>query len=297
MRTLVITQNITADGAVEMLDQWFDPAQQADDPELLALMRAHQQSCDAVLLGRHTFESFRGFWPQQKDDNTGVSDYLNNTHKYVVSSTITDPGWAKSTVLDGDAADQVRKLKSQAGGDIVLTGSIKLAHSLFAAGLVGRVRLFTYPAMRIGWLVPPADLRSDIVNARYASDLGSPTIPQLALAELLRSGAYDAHIRKLRSRHRARRNAVVDVVDRELPHYTVGGIAAGLHLVLELPDRVSDADLARSLEAAGVRVQPLSMHRQRPGTPGLVIGYAANSVDRLRDAATTIARHIRALLG
>lgn len=161
----------------------------------------------------------------------------------------------------------------------------------------GSVSKTLAPAMRIGWLVPPADLRSDIVNARYASDLGSPTIPQLALAELLRSGAYDAHIRKLRSRHRARRNAVVDVFDRELPHYTVGGIAAGLHLVLELPDRVSDADLARSLEAAGVRVQPLSMHRQRPGTPGLVIGYAANSVDQLRDAATTIARHIRALLG
>lgn len=148
MRKLVITQNCTADGAVEMLGEWFDPADQSDDSGLADLMQAHQDACDAVLLGRVTFEDFRGFWPNQTDDTTGISDYLNATQKYVVSSTITDPGWENSTVLSGDPVEQVRDLKRAAGGDIELTGSITLAHALLSAELVDEIRLFAYPVVQ-----------------------------------------------------------------------------------------------------------------------------------------------------
>ena len=63
------------------------------------------------------------------------------------------------------------------------------------------------PGLRLGWVVAPAGLRADVVAAKRASDLGSPALPQLVLAELLTSGAYDRHVRLVRARQRARRAA------------------------------------------------------------------------------------------
>ncbi|KAA9393177.1 dihydrofolate reductase [Kocuria coralli] len=146
MRTLAITQNITIDGRVEMLGDWFDPADEA--PDVLAEMHRQDETCDAVLLGRQTFEDFRGYWPEQTDDQTGVTDQLNAVAKYVVSSTMTDPGWQNSTVISGDVLDAVRRLKEQPGQDIVCTGSITLCHALLEAGLVDELRLFTYPVVQ-----------------------------------------------------------------------------------------------------------------------------------------------------
>jgi dihydrofolate reductase len=146
MRKLVITQNITLDGSIEMLDDWFDPQLQDDD----LIEESHRQDAqaDALLVGRRTFEDFRGYWPAQVDDRTGITTYLNTVAKYVVSSTMTDPLWANSTVLTGDPLDAVRALKSQTGKDIVLTGSITLAHALITAGLVDEYRLFVYPVVQ-----------------------------------------------------------------------------------------------------------------------------------------------------
>jgi dihydrofolate reductase len=146
MRKLVITQNITLDGRIEMLDDWFDPM--AQDDQLLAESHRQDAECDAMLLGRQTFEDFRAYWPRQHDDPTGITDYLNTVHKYVVSTTMTDPEWANSTVLSGDPIPAVRDLKSAPGRDIVVTGSISLSHSLIHAGLVDEFRMFGYPAVQ-----------------------------------------------------------------------------------------------------------------------------------------------------
>lgn len=146
MRKLVITQNMTLDGSIEMLDDWFDP--QFQDDELVDETHRQDAQADALLLGRHTFDDFRGYWPQQTHDRTGVADYLNQVNKYVVSSTIDDPGWANSTVLRGDAVAQVQQLKRQPGKDIVLTGSITLAHTLIRAGAVDEYRMFIYPVVQ-----------------------------------------------------------------------------------------------------------------------------------------------------
>ena len=182
MRKLVITENITLDGSIEMLDDWFDPQLQDDD--LLAESHRQDAEADALLVGRRTFEDFRGYWPKQDDDATGVTDYLNNVAKYVVSSTMTDPKWQKSTVLAGDAVENVRALKSQQGKDIVLTGSISLAHTLVAAHVVDEYRLFVYPAVQgrgrrlfpdgtsLSGLRPlgaPKSFRSGIVLLRYTA--------------------------------------------------------------------------------------------------------------------------------
>src|SRR6478609_9686297 len=113
MQKLVITQNVTVDGAIEMLGDWFDP--QLADEDLVAETQRQDAEADALLVGRRTFEDFRSYWPSQSDDTTGVSGYLNKVAKYVVSSTMTDPQWANSTVLAGDPVEQTRKLKSQPG--------------------------------------------------------------------------------------------------------------------------------------------------------------------------------------
>ena len=182
MRKLVITQNITLDGSIEMLDDWFDPQLQDDD--LLEESHRQDSQADALLVGRQTFEDFRGYWPKQTDDATGVTDYLNRVAKYVVSSTMSDPQWENSTVLTGDAAELATALKSQPGKDIVLTGSISLAHALIAAGVVDEYRLFVYPAVqgrgrrlfpegtsipRLTLVEPPKSFRSGITLLRYAA--------------------------------------------------------------------------------------------------------------------------------
>ena len=150
LRTLAITQNVTLDGSIEMLGDWFDPQGQADldNSDLLEELHRQDSDADAFLTGRRTFEDLRGYWPQQSDDSTGISDYLNRVQKYVVSSTMTDPQWQNSTVLTGDPVEQVRTLKDQPGQDIVVTGSITLCHTLIEAGLVDEYRLFVYPVVQ-----------------------------------------------------------------------------------------------------------------------------------------------------
>ena len=146
---LVVTQNITLDGVIEMIGDWFDPAggEEADNSDLVAVIRQHMQTEDALLLGRDTFESFRGYWPQQTDDTTGITDHLNQVQKYVVSSTMQDPEWENTTVLQGSLEDEVRALKTRPDKEIGVTGSISVVRDLISAGLVDEYRLFVFPVV------------------------------------------------------------------------------------------------------------------------------------------------------
>ncbi|GAA2461946.1 PLP-dependent aminotransferase family protein [Agromyces soli] len=146
------------------------------------------------------------------------------------------------------------------------------------------------PALRLGWLVPPSRLVERIVERRWASGLGSPALPQLALARLLDSGALERHLRAMRGRHRLRRDAAVAAVRAQLPGVRVHGVAAGLHLLLQLPDECDDLEVAAAARELGVLVQPLSAQRQRPGPPGLIVHYAAEHPARFEQAIATIAR-------
>jgi dihydrofolate reductase len=142
MRDLIVTENITVDGVIEAGD-WFGPADGGAD--VLEEVREQSARADAFLTGRQTFEDMRDFWPKQTDDTTGITAYLNQVQKYVVSSTLEEPGWEPTTVLRG--LDEVRQLKAADGADIVCTGSIRLAHQLIAADLVDEYRLFVYPSV------------------------------------------------------------------------------------------------------------------------------------------------------
>lgn len=148
MRKLVVTENITVDGVIDLAGGWFDPlATDVDQSDVTAASAEHREAADALLVGRNTFEAFREFWPHQTDDPTGVSDYLNAVAKYVVSSTLDDPGWEHTTVLRGDLVAHVQALKAEESGDIVATGSVQLVHALIAADLVDEYRLFVFPVV------------------------------------------------------------------------------------------------------------------------------------------------------
>ncbi|GAB3139613.1 PLP-dependent aminotransferase family protein [Micromonospora sonneratiae] len=169
---------------------------------------------------------------------------------------------------------------------------------------VGSVSKALAPAMRLGWLAAPPRLRAAARTAKFSADLGGPVLEQMAFAELLASGGYDRHLRRARRVHRQRRDAMVDALRRYLPAVQISGIAAGLHLVVELPADVDDAALTRAARAAGLGPVPLSRLRmpvpaaggsdtegsqRRPGPPGLALGYAAHSPDELVRAIRTLA--------
>ncbi|WP_262384606.1 MocR-like pyridoxine biosynthesis transcription factor PdxR [Actinoplanes teichomyceticus] len=152
---------------------------------------------------------------------------------------------------------------------------------------LGSVSKSLAPGMRLGWLIAPRRRQAELLAAKHASDLGSPALPQLVLAHLLASGDYDRHLRHVRARQRARRDALLAGLRTHLPQARVRGVAAGLHLLAELPAG-DDVALAERVRAHGVLVHPLSWHRSQPGRPGLVLGYAAHPPDRLTDAAVRI---------
>lgn len=145
MRKLIVTQNITLDGVIDLAGGWFSPGDDSGElAEVTSVLQEQAAAADALLLGRISFEEMRGFWPQQTDDTTGNTQYLNRVQKYVVTSTMTDPGWSNTTVIAPPAIDAVRRLKHEPGTDIVVTGSITLVHDLMAADLVDEYRLFVY---------------------------------------------------------------------------------------------------------------------------------------------------------
>jgi len=99
---------------------------------------------DAQLLGRKTYEGFAEAWPSRSDE---FADRFNSMPKYVVSSTLKDPEWTNTTVLDGDVGESVAKLKDEVDGNIVVHGSGQLAQTLLDLDLVDEVRLMVFPVV------------------------------------------------------------------------------------------------------------------------------------------------------
>jgi dihydrofolate reductase len=100
---------------------------------------------DALLIGRRTYESFAGAWPNREGE---FADKFNTMPKFVVSTTLKDPEWNNTTVLDsGDATAQVRKLKDEFDGELQVPGSHRLVQELIAADLVDQVNLMMFPVI------------------------------------------------------------------------------------------------------------------------------------------------------
>jgi GntR family transcriptional regulator/MocR family aminotransferase len=135
------------------------------------------------------------------------------------------------------------------------------------------------------------------VATKHDSDLGNAALPQLVLAELMASGELEHHLRALRRRHRQRRDTMIAAVREYLPGARVRGAAAGLHLMITFGFELSDVSLARAALVQGVKVQPLSWHSQRPGSPGLVLGYAASTRSEIEQGVAVLARVLPTVRG
>jgi GntR family transcriptional regulator/MocR family aminotransferase len=159
----------------------------------------------------------------------------------------------------------------------------------------GSVSKLLAPALRVGWTLAPPKYRDDLVAAKRYADLGSAVLPQLVLAMLMDSGEIERHLRLLRRRHRRRRDAMIDAIRTHLPGAVVHGTAAGLHLMITFEADFADADLAAAALVRGVKVQPLSWHHQRPSQPGLVLGYAANTVTDIAEGVAVIGKALAQL--
>ncbi|KRV50616.1 GntR family transcriptional regulator [Wenjunlia vitaminophila] len=154
----------------------------------------------------------------------------------------------------------------------------------------GSVSKVLAPGLRLGWMLPPARYADALVEARRFADLGGPVLPQLVLARLMESGALERHLRLLRRRHRRRRDVMIEALRTHLPDVSVHGAAAGLHLMVTFRAGCGDTDLAAAALALGVKVQPLSWHRQLPGPPGLVLGYGACPPSRIAEGVAVLGR-------
>ncbi|CAM5455740.1 GntR family transcriptional regulator [Streptomyces spiroverticillatus] len=146
-------------------------------------------------------------------------------------------------------------------------------------------------------MVPPPRHLSPLTEAKRFTDLGNAVLPQLVLARLMDSGHLERHLRLLRGRHVRRRDAMIAAVARHLPGAVVHGAAAGLHLTVTYAHDVPDTELAAAALARGVKCQPLSWHRQLPGRPGLVLGYAAGTAGTVSEGVEVIGRTLRELAG
>lgn len=145
------------------------------------------------------------------------------------------------------------------------------------------------PALRIGWLVVHGAVRDAVRDVLAAAPAGPSTLDQLTLAELIASGAYDTHVRRMRRSYRTRRALLIRSLQETLPAARVVGLDAGVHCLLEL-DGADDTRAASRLAQHGITVMPVSECRLRPGPPaGLLLGYANLSVHRIRDIAESVA--------
>jgi len=139
MRSVINSTYITLDGVVRDPQDWPSLGSFSDDGAVV--QSALLEQCDAVLMGRHTYDGFAPVWSAQSDP---FSDRMNALPKYVVSTTLTDPTWNNTTVIGSDPVGAVRELKQQPGADIVQYGFGVVSHALMAAGLIDELRLWVH---------------------------------------------------------------------------------------------------------------------------------------------------------
>jgi len=152
MGKIVISDNISIDG----VDQdptgeegfrhggWFAQVGDKDREGFAKVALDEALRAEAFLLGRRRYEFLAARWPSRSGE---LADRLNSLPKYIVSSTLVDPDWSNSTVLEGDVVTEVSKLKQELHGDIVVPGSRQLVRTLMEHDLVDELRLLVYPVV------------------------------------------------------------------------------------------------------------------------------------------------------
>jgi GntR family transcriptional regulator/MocR family aminotransferase len=141
--------------------------------------------------------------------------------------------------------------------------------------LIGSVSKRLAPGLRLGWILSPSWLTGALAYEKALADSTPPALEQLALADFIARGELDRHVRRVRARYRARREVLVAALRDHMPAATVGGVAAGLFALVELPPGVDEQALVTSAQVRDIGVEGLASHRLGGGPPGLVLGYAS----------------------
>jgi dihydrofolate reductase len=150
MGRIVVTEFVSLDGVMEdpggsenfKHGGWSFEFSRGDEGDKFKLDEALE--ADALLLGRKTYEGFAAAWPERTGE---FADKFNEMPKYVVSSTLSDPDWTNSTVLEGDLAMAVSEIRERHEGDVVVHGSAQLAQALLEQDLVDELRLMVFPVV------------------------------------------------------------------------------------------------------------------------------------------------------
>jgi dihydrofolate reductase len=150
MGKIVISENVTLDGVVQdptgeegfKHGGWFAQVGSNDRDGFSKAALDEALGAEALLLGRRSYEFLATRWPSRTGE---LADRLNSMPKYVVSSTLEDPDWNNSTVMKGDAVNEISKLKQELNGEIVVPASRQLVHALIENDLVDELRLMVYP--------------------------------------------------------------------------------------------------------------------------------------------------------
>jgi len=152
MGRIVVSENITLDGVVEdpagvegfRLGGWVGRVGDRNREGAATVLLREHLDAEALLQGRRTFEFLAARWPSRTGQ---LADRMNSMPKYVVSSTLEEPGWSSSTVLKGDVVREVSNLRSNLMGEIVVAGSLQLVRTLIEHHLVDELRLMVYPVV------------------------------------------------------------------------------------------------------------------------------------------------------
>jgi dihydrofolate reductase len=152
MGKIVVSENVTLDGVVQDpagaegfgRGGWVGRVGERGREETAKVLLDEALGAEAQLFGRRTYEFLAARWPSRSGE---LADRLNEMCKYVVSSTLKDPDWDNSTVLAGDAVQEVSRLKEELDGEIVVAGSIRLVRTLMESDLVDELRLMIYPVV------------------------------------------------------------------------------------------------------------------------------------------------------
>jgi dihydrofolate reductase len=150
MGKIVVSDNVSLDGVIQdpagdegfRLGGWVGLIK--DSPQLNRLALDEALGAEALLLGRRSYEWFAARWPSRTGE---LADRLNGLPKYIVSSTLQDPDWNNSTVLEGDVLHEVSKLKQELNGEIVVPASFQLVRTLIENDLVDELRRKIFPVV------------------------------------------------------------------------------------------------------------------------------------------------------
>jgi len=152
MGKIIVSENVSLDGVVQdptgeegfRHGGWFTQIGDKDHEAWAKVLLGEALGAEALLLGRRSDEYFATRWLSRSGE---WADRLNSMPKYVVSATLDEPKWGNATVLKGDVANEVSKLKQELAGDIVVYASTRLVHTLMEHDLVDELRLIIYPVV------------------------------------------------------------------------------------------------------------------------------------------------------